>query len=207
MERPVTYILNNSQVIRSKPSHFKVSKSEKLKSNKSKFSMCTKFSQRIKHEIIRKIWDEKAKKMKAPYVIYPNRSRRPTGHNLFMSRNLQLFNEKALYVDQERLILTTGHRTRVDDFKAERDSGNKEMINVSFKDNSHMRISINKDFLCIVAAIENDIYFFNLPEITRELGGGTFHFPKAANQKTRLWAYFESPDGKRFSESRTVIVI
>jgi len=70
-----------------------------------------------------------------------------------------------------------------------------------------MRTGINKDFLCIVAAIGNDIYFFNFPEITRESGGGTFHFPPAANKKTGLWAYFESPYGKGFSESSTVCVL
>ncbi len=203
----IFYTLNNSLVERSKPLHIKISKSEELKANKRKFSMCTRFSQIIKHVLIRKIWDEKAKKMKAPYVVFPNRSRRPSGHNLFMSRNLQSFNEKALYVDQDRLILSIGNLPNVVDFKAERDAENLEMIKVYFEDNSRMRTDINKDFLCIVAAIGNDMYSFNLPEITRESGGGTFHFPKAASQKTRLWAYFESPNGKRFSESRTVIVL
>ncbi len=202
--KPVYYFLYDTFVIRDRPEHIKISESKLLKSNKDKFNKCLDFYKRIKKEEIREIWDEKAKKTKARHAIPPNRSRRQSGYNLFMSKNLQLFNENALFVDQDKLILSIGSLPSIQGLTAERDTENPELIKVSFKDNSGLKTDSNRDTLCILAAIENDIYFFNLSEITRESGGGTFHFPKAASQKTRLWAYFQSANVKGFSDSVTV---
>lgn len=205
--RPVYYFLDDMLIIRQRPEHIRISESKLLKSNKDKFNKCIDFYKKIKNTEIRKIWDEKAKETKAKIATPLNRTKRQSGYNLFMKHNLQLFNENALFVDQDKLVISIGSLPIAQGFMTERDPENPEVIKVSFKDNSGIRPNSKSDSLCIVAAIENYIYFFNLSEITRESGGGTFHFPDAADKKTRLWAYFQSEKGKGFSVSVTACLV
>lgn len=202
----VHYILNKEEVVRAKPSHFRISKSPALKTNKNKFAICVDFSSRIKSNIIKTIWDEKAKKLKARYRIHPNRTRRPSGYNLFMKYNLQLFRENAPFVDQDRIVISIGKLSIPHDFKAERDKDNPENIIVSFS-NIPLKTQTNKnDHLCILAAIENELFLFYFPLITRGSGGGTFNFKGSAGQKIRLWAYFKDEFDYLFSESVTTLI-
>ncbi len=204
----VLYLYNDIKCVRVKPFKYNASKSKLLKFYQNKFKLCMNFVALTRKDLINKIWAPQAKNFGIPKRIegFQKRARRISGSAYFCKINLSLFEAGLDYIDQDKIFISHGHLSTINNLNAEYDLIDKDKILIGFEVFKGIDSSVLNQFLGVMAITKDEFYFLDLPDIKRKSGGGEFRIQGLNGQKVRLHFYFQNEKMTEFSKSSTVLL-
>lgn len=184
--------LNGKSYMRSVPERID-SNTPKQQEIRSRFRVAVRFYQKIKDTPLKSILDLSADSISS------------SGYALFMRKNLKVFRANGKIGDFSQLHFSVGKRQQAYNLLGRMDD--QGMVTLSWENNEKIYDFEATDRLKVVVLHSNRSFSPKLlegVEVLREAGKAIFPLECDKEVKVHLYCFFESPDGKRFSNSQYI---
>ena len=187
----VVYTVNGKTYFRMAPKRGKRTPSEAVQMQFNRLAGAQTLYKSLKKTFLKEVFQMEARRLGMR-----------SGYNLFTSRNMPAFGAGE-YVDYSLLTLSVGGLQLPFELRMEADGENT--VTFVWSDNSGQGSAQADDLLRVAYISEEEPYTVCLLEenvSTRADGGVTVALPEEFKGQVQLYLFFQSADGKRFSESK-----
>ncbi|MCF8363527.1 MAG: DUF6266 family protein [Prolixibacteraceae bacterium] len=178
--------------LRVKAQHFQDAKTEGQVGQRAKFGACVALAKSLLDNIIKPIWDKRAKKM--------------SGYNLFVKSNINQFDESGEIEDFSNLKISIGDLQNARNMDVSNDDQTEGGIILSWEDNSGINNASQSDRLNILAYCNGEIAILDSIEAVRADGMAQVTLPFGAGVDVHVYAFFENEAKTSYSKDQYAFV-
>jgi hypothetical protein len=159
---------------------------------RSRFAACSKMGSILSKTLIRPVWKPVAQKM--------------TGYNLFMSTNVNNFDNKGTICNYPGFVFSFGDLPGLQSPSVKVIPGTSDMLELSWSDNSDEASASPDDKLKVVEITGQKVSFIHELPFTRSDGAATFRSNREKESQVYCYPFFSNAEFTRFSPNNFIPV-